>query len=281
MTTGIIGKPINHSLSPVLHSFWLRMYDIESSYKIYELEKSDISRFLKSLEDNNIDGLNVTIPYKSLVMDYLDHIEQDALDLGAVNTIKVEKQNKLTGYNTDAYGFMHHLNTSVPLWKNKEGYITIIGAGGASRAIIWSFLRANKVDIKLFNRSKERALKLIEDMKKLFPKANIIFYSDLSEAIKNSSILVNCSSLGMKGQPKLDINLELMKDNSIVYDIVYSPLNTELLSKAKRLNLIAVDGLGMLINQAVPAFEMWHNKKAIVNEKLRENAIEHLKREKQ
>ena len=281
MTTGIIGKPIKHSLSPVLHSFWLRMYDIESTYKIYELEKNDISRFLKSLEDNNIDGLNVTIPYKSLVMDYLDHIEQDALDLGAVNTIKVEKQNKLTGYNTDAYGFMHHLNTSVPLWKNKEGYITIIGAGGASRAIIWSFLRANKVDIKLFNRSKERALKLIEDMKKLFPKANIIFYSDLSEAIKNSSILVNCSSLGMKGQPKLDINLELMKDNSIVYDIVYSPLNTELLSKAKRLNLIAVDGLGMLINQAVPAFEMWHNKKAIVNEKLRENAIEHLKREKQ
>ncbi|MBH87719.1 MAG: shikimate dehydrogenase [Pelagibacterales bacterium] len=280
MTTGIIGKPIKHSLSPVLHSFWLRMYDIESTYKIYEIEKNDISRFLKSLEDNNIDGLNVTIPYKSLVMDYLDHIDQDALDLGAVNTIKVEKQNKLTGHNTDTYGFMHHLNTSVPLWKNKEGYITIIGAGGASRAIIWSFLRENKVDIKLFNRSKERAFQLIEDMKKLFPKANITFYSDLSEAIKNSSLLVNCSSLGMKGQPRLEINLEKMKDNSIVYDIVYSPLNTELLSKAKRLNLIAIDGLGMLINQAAPAFEMWHNKKAIVNEKLREYAISYLKKEK-
>jgi len=277
MTTGIIGKPIKHSLSPILHRFWMKMYNIESEYKIYEIEKNDISHFLKTLEENNICGLNVTIPYKSEVINYLNHIDQDALDLGAVNTIKVEKDNNLLGYNTDTYGFMEHLNLSVPSWKNKEGYITVIGAGGASRAIIWSLLKKNKMDIKLFNRSKERALKLIEDMKKIFPTSNIVFHSKLSEALKNSSLLINCSSLGMQGQPQLEIDLRRMNENSIIYDIVYSPLNTELLSQAKKLSLITVDGLGMLINQAAPAFEMWHNKKAIVNEELRKKAVEYLK----
>ena len=278
MTTGIIGKPIQHSLSPILHSYWMEMNNIKSVYKIYEINKHDIRYFLKTLKENNIDGLNVTIPYKAEVMNYLDHIEQDALDLGAVNTIKVEKNNELLGYNTDTYGFMQHLNVSAPLWKDNEGYISIIGAGGASRAIVWSFLKENKLDIKLFNRSKKRALKLIEDMKKLFPAANIIYYSNLSDALKNSSLLVNCSSLGMRGQPKLEINLKLMNKEAIVYDIVYSPLYTELLSDAKELNLKTIDGLGMLINQAVPAFEMWHNKKAIINEELRKNIIEHLER---
>ena len=128
MTTGIIGNPIKHSLSPALHSFWMRECKIESTYNIYELEKNNIASFLNNLKDKNIIGLNITIPYKSEVMKYIDVIEQEALDLGAVNTIKVGSDNKLYGYNTDAYGFMCHLNLSAPMWKNKEGHITIIGA---------------------------------------------------------------------------------------------------------------------------------------------------------
>ena len=208
----------------------------------------------------------------------MDHVEKNALDLGAVNTIKVGEDNKLYGYNTDVYGFMEHLNISAPSWKKKKGDITIIGAGGASRAVIWSFLKENKMNIKLFNRSKDRGLKLIDDMKKLFPESNIIFHSNLSEALNNCSLLVNCTSLGMNGQPKLNINLEQMNNNSIVYDIVYSPLITELLYKAKELNFTAVDGLGMLINQAVPAFEMWHNTKVKVSDALRQSALHHLER---
>jgi len=203
-------------------------------------------------------------------------IEQDALDLGAVNTIRVGSDNKLYGYNTDAYGFMRHLNLSAPMWKKKEGHITIIGAGGASRAIMWSFLKENKMEIKLINRSKERGLKLIKDMKKLFPLSKIHFSSDLSEALVNCSILVNCSSLGMSGQPKLKVNIENMNKDSIVYDIVYTPLITELLHDAKRLNYTTVDGLGMLLNQAVPAFEMWHHKKVTVSEHLKKIALDHL-----
>ena len=278
MTTGIIGKPIKHSLSPILHEFWMKEHKIESTYNIYEIDKNDIAFFLNTLKEKNINGLNVTIPYKSEVIKLLDHVEKNALDLGAVNTIKVGEDNKLYGYNTDVYGFMEHLNISAPSWKKKKGDITIIGAGGASRAVIWSFLKENKMNIKLFNRSKDRGLKLIDDMKKLFPESNIIFHSNLSEALNNCSLLVNCTSLGMSGQPKLDINLEQMNNNSIVYDIVYSPLITELLHKAKELNFTAIDGLGMLINQAVPAFEMWHNTKVKVSDALRQSALHHLER---
>ena len=278
MTTGIIGKPIKHSLSPILHEFWMKEHKIESAYNIYEIDKNNIAPFLKGLKEKNIFGLNVTIPYKSEVIKFLDHVEKNALDLGAVNTIKVGENNKLYGYNTDVYGFMEHLNSSAPSWKTKKGYITIIGAGGASRAVIWSFLKKNKMNIKLFNRSKDRGLKLIEDMKKLFPASNIILCSDLSEALYNSSLLVNCSSLGMNGQPKLSINLEQMNNNSIVYDIVYTPVITELLHKAKKLNFTTIDGLGMLINQAVPAFEMWHNTKVTVSDTLRRSALNHLER---
>tara|TARA_B100001142_G_scaffold56042_1_gene54591 strand:- start:618 stop:1463 length:846 start_codon:yes stop_codon:yes gene_type:complete len=278
MTTGIIGKPIKHSLSPILHEFWMKEHKIESTYNIYEIDKNNIASFLKSLKEKNINGLNVTIPYKSEVIKFLDHVEKNALDLGAVNTIKVGENNKLYGYNTDVYGFMEHLNSSAPSWKTKKGCITIIGAGGASRAVIWSFLKENKMDIKLFNRSKDKGLKLIEDMKKLFPASNIILCSDLSEALYNCSLLVNCTSLGMNGQPQLSISLEQMNNNSIVYDIVYTPLITELLHKAKKLNFTAIDGLGMLINQAVPAFEMWHNTKVTVSDTLRRSALNHLER---
>ena len=278
MATGIIGNPIKHSLSPALHSFWMREHKIDSIYNIYELKKSNVSSFLISLKEKNIIGLNVTIPYKTEVMKHLDHIEQDAMDLGAVNTIKVGSDNKLYGYNTDAYGFMRHLNLTAPMWKKKEGHITIIGAGGASRAIIWSFLKQNKAEIKLINRSKERGLKLINDMKIFFPTSNIRFSSDLQKALVNCSILVNCTSLGMSGQPKLKINLETMNKDSIVYDIVYSPLVTDLLQKAKALNYTTVDGLGMLLHQAAPAFEMWHNKKAVVSEALRKAVLNHLER---
>ena len=278
LITGIIGIPIKHSLSPIIHNYWMDLHDIASTYNIYELEKHEVPIFIKNMLTNNIKGLNVTIPYKREVMKYLDEITEDALALGAVNTIKVGENNKLYGFNTDAYGFMKHLNITVPTWKEKKGAITIIGAGGASRAVTWSFLKEKKVDIRIINRNEKRALTLIAEMKNLFPEANIIFYKDSSKALLNSSLLVNCTSLGMKGQPQLELNLERMNKDSIVYDIVYSPLITELLYGAKKLNFKTIDGLGMLLNQAVPAFEMWYNKEVKATKSLRKKVIEHLER---
>jgi shikimate dehydrogenase len=277
MVTGIIGSPIKHSLSPIIHKYWMDMHNIKSSYDIYEPKKHELSSFLKNMSNNNIKGINVTIPYKRDVMEYLDKISDDALALGAVNTIKLENNN-LLGYNTDAYGFMQHLNIAAPEWKEKKGAIVIVGAGGASRAVIWSFLKENKMDIKIINRNENRALALITDMKKFFPAANIIFCRDSKKALLNSALLINCSSLGMKGQAELELDLLTMNKESIVYDIVYSPLRTKLLYDAKKLKFKTIDGLGMLLNQAVPAFKMWYDKEVTVTEDLRNKVIEHLER---
>ena len=278
LITGIIGIPIKHSLSPIIHNYWMDLHDIASTYNIYELEKHEVPLFIKNMPTNNIKGLNVTIPYKREVMKYLDEITEDALALGAVNTIKVGENNKLYGFNTDAYGFMKHLNITAPAWKEKKGAITIIGAGGASRAVTWSFLKEKKVEIRIINRNEKRALTLIAEMKNLFPEANILFYKDASKALLNSFLLVNCTSLGMKDQPQLELNLERMNKDSIVYDIVYSPLITGLLYEAKKLKFKTINGLGMLLNQAVPAFEMWYNKEVKATKFLRKKVIEHLER---
>jgi len=278
MVTGIIGNPIKHSLSPIIHQYWMRMNNIESQYNLYEIEKNEVSAFLGNMYKNNIRGINVTVPFKREVMPYLDEISEDAIALGAVNTIKVGEKNKLFGFNTDAYGFMQHLNITAPDWKEKKGAITVIGAGGASRAVIWSFLKENRTEIRIVNRNKKRALSLIEDMNKLFPAAHIIFCKEPNKALLNSAFLVNCSSLGMKGQPELEARLEIMNKEAIIYDIVYNPLQTKLLDKAQSLSLTSIDGLGMLLNQAAPAFKMWHNKKVIVTNILRNKVIEHLGR---
>ena len=277
MVTGIIGSPIKHSLSPIIHKYWMDMHNIKSSYNIYEPKKHELSSFLKNMSNNNIKGINVTIPYKRDVMEHLDKISDDALALGAVNTIKLENNN-LLGYNTDAYGFMQHLNIAAPEWKDKKGAIVIVGAGGASRAVTWSFLKENKMDIKIINRNENRALALIADMKKLFPAANITFCRDSKKALLNSALLINCSSLGMRGQAELELDLITMNTESIVYDIVYSPLRTKLLYEAKELKFKTIDGLGMLLNQAVPAFKMWYDKEVTVTEDLRNKVIEHLER---
>jgi shikimate dehydrogenase len=278
MVTGIIGNPIKHSLSPIIHQYWMRMNNIESQYNLYEIEKNEVPSFLGNMSKNNIRGINVTVPFKREVMPYLDEITEDALALGAVNTIKVGEKNKLFGFNTDAYGFMQHLNITAPDWKEKKGAITVIGAGGASRAVTWSFLKEKRTEIRIVNRNKKRALSLIEDMNKLFPEAHIIFCKDPDKALLNSALLVNCSSLGMKGQPELEARLEIMNKEAIIYDIVYNPLQTKLLDKAQSLSLTSIDGLGMLLNQAAPAFKMWHNKKVIVTNILRNKVIEHLGR---
>ena len=277
MSTGIIGSPIKHSLSPVIHKYWMKMHGIESDYNIYEPKKKKLASFLKNMQKNSIKGLNVTIPYKRDVMDYLHTINDDALALGAVNTIKLEN-NRLFGYNTDAFGFMQHLNIEAPKWKEKKGFIVIVGAGGASRAVIWSFLRENKMDIRIINRNKNRALSLISDMKKLFPRANLVFSEDSNKALLNSSLLVNCSSLGMKGQKELELDLSIMNKESIVYDIVYNPLKTKLLYKAAEFKFKTIDGLGMLLNQAAPAFKMWYNVEVKVTKELRNKVIENLGR---
>jgi len=277
---GILGKSIQYSLSPIIHKYWMQKFLIKGEYNIYDIEDKNLEIFIKELSAKNILGLNVTTPYKKIILNYLDEITSRAKIIGAVNTIKIKNNGKIYGDNTDAYGFFNHLTNIAPRWEEKKGALTVLGAGGAARAVIWSFLNKKKNEIRLVNRNQERAQLLISDMKKFYPKANIIYYSTYDEALKGSSILINTTSLGMLGRAELNINLETMNKNAIVYDIVYSPLNTTLLAQAKKLNFLTIDGLGMLLEQAAPAFNLWFNKKAIVNYELRKFIIDYIEEKK-
>tara|TARA_B100001939_G_scaffold334295_1_gene335118 strand:- start:1154 stop:2008 length:855 start_codon:yes stop_codon:yes gene_type:complete len=274
---GIIGKSIQYSLSPIIHDYWLNKNNIKGKYEIFDLKEENLKQFMKNAFSNNIKGLNVTIPYKNKIMEHLDEISLEAKAIGAVNTITVRKNGILFGDNTDTKGFINNLENTCPHWKESKNPIVVIGAGGAARAIIYSLINSSKTEIRLVNRNKERAYSLIKDMKKLIPSSNIKYYEKYNPALNNSSFLINTSSLGMTGHPDLSIDLSKMHNKSIVYDIVYSPLDTNLLKQAKKLNYFVVDGLGMLLEQAAPAFNSWFDKEVTVNNDLKEIVINAIK----
>tara|TARA_B100000686_G_scaffold351311_1_gene449740 strand:- start:27406 stop:28260 length:855 start_codon:yes stop_codon:yes gene_type:complete len=274
---GIIGSSIQYSLSPTIHEYWMNENKIKGKYKIYDLKEEELKNFIKNIHNKNIKGLNVTIPYKKKIIDFIDEISLEAKIIGAVNTLIIKKNGKIYGDNTDAKGFINNLESIRPDWKERKDPIVILGAGGAARAIIYSILKKNKSNIRIINRNKDRAKKLIYDMKKIFPDTNFEYYNHYGKALKKASFLINASSLGMIGHPKLNINLEVMNKSSIIYDIVYSPLETNLLKQAKKLNFLTIDGLGMLLEQAAPVFNAWFNKKVCVNEELRKKVIKKIK----
>ena len=275
INAGIIGFPIKHSLSPLIHQYWMKKNNIKGQYLTFDVKQNEISAFIKGAIKKNLVGFNVTIPHKQNIMPFLDEISEEARAIGAVNTVLIKK-NKLLGYNTDTYGFVENLNKNIPQWRKKRGSVIILGAGGAARAAVWSLLCNDYADIKIVNRSKDRAIKLISDMKKFFPNSSLICINDYELAIKDAVFLINSTSLGMKSQPPLNIKLEKMKRKAIVYDLVYSPLKTELLLQAEKLHFITVGGLGMLLYQARPAFKMWYGKSVKIDRELKKKVLEQL-----
>ena len=265
---GIIGSPIKHSLSPFIHQYWMRQSNISARYSAYNIKREELPLFVKKAVEENFVGFNVTLPHKSSIIPFLDEVSKEAKALGAVNTVLI-KEKRTLGFNTDTFGFIENLNRSIPKWAERKGSAVIIGAGGAARAVVWSLLEKNIYEIKIVNRSQKRALALILDMKHYFPHASLEYVENYESVIKNAILLVNASSLGMTGQPPLNIKLDLLNKNAIVYDLVYLPMRTDLIMAAEKLRLNALGGLGMLLYQAVPAFTMWYGSHVTVNNKLR------------
>ena len=273
---GIIGKSIQYSLSPVIHEYWMKKSQIKGKYNIYDLQEEELESFLKNAYKLGIKGLNVTIPYKNKIISLIDDLSNEAKIMGAVNSLIIKSNGTIYGNNTDTEGFLNNLEKNWPHWKQNKQPIVIIGAGGAARAVIYSLLKFNNSEIRLVNRNKSRATNLITDLLKIFPNSNINIYDNHNEAVKDSSFLINASSLGMTGHPDLKIDLKYMKDNATVYDIVYSPLETNLLKQAKKYNYKTIDGLGMLLEQAVPSFNSWFNKDVKVTIELKNKIINFL-----
>ena len=263
---GVIGWPVKHSKSPVLHGYWLRQHGIDGAYVPMAVSPDALPRAVHGLRALGFRGANVTVPHKQAVMICCDRIEDAARRIGAVNTLVVEADGELVGRNTDGIGFLGNLRAAETGWRPGSGPAVVIGAGGAARAILVALLDAGVPEIRLVNRTIEKARALREEF------SNTILPVPLAEGgdtLAGSTLVVNTSSLGMEGQPPLDLSLDQLPPDATVTDIVYAPLETPLLSAARARGNPTVDGLGMLLHQAVPGFEAWFGVRPTVDEALR------------
>ncbi len=263
---GVVGSPVAHSLSPRLHGFWLRKYGIDGYYIPIELSRDSFERGIKSLPDLGFRGVNVTLPFKETALSIADDITDRAALIGAANTLTFRKDGRIQADNTDGYGFIANIRQHAPDWAADAGPAMVLGAGGASRAIISALLAEGAPEVWLANRTRNRAEMLREHFG---ARIKVIDWTKIQTELAGVTTLVNTTSLGMQGQPALQISLDRLKAGTLVTDIVYSPLRTELLDKAAAKGCVTVDGLGMLLHQAAPGFENWFRKKPQVDDDLR------------
>jgi shikimate dehydrogenase len=262
----VIGWPVEHSRSPVIHRYWLKLYGLEGAYEKEAVEPAELKGFLRSLGDRNYVGANVTLPLKEAALAAAESADQAAEAIGAANTLWLDAAGTLHASNTDAYGFMTHLKQEAPNWNKGERPVMVLGAGGAARAILYALVEGGASKILLVNRAGERAQALAKDFG---ARVAAVAWEDRNIALSGCGLLVNATSLGMTGKPALDIDLAALPADAIVADIVYSPLETPLLAAARAKGNPTLDGLGMLLHQAVPGFARWFGIRPEVTPELR------------
>lgn len=269
---GVVGHPVKHSRSPIIHGYWLEQFGINGRYDRYDVKPEDFSHFVKTLSEQSLQGVNVTIPHKEAAFLALDEATERARRLKAANTLWFEN-GKLWGDNTDSIGFLANLDQGHPGWDINAKSALILGAGGAARAIIAGLQERNIEKITIVNRTRERAEELA-----LMSGGQVAIaeWSKLSFQLESADLVVNTTSLGMSGQPDLDLSLDPLGKNALVTDIVYVPLETNLLKQARLRGNPVVDGLGMLLHQAVPGFEHWFGKRPVVTDALRHLVEDHI-----
>ncbi|MEC7398053.1 MAG: shikimate dehydrogenase [Pseudomonadota bacterium] len=266
---GVMGWPISHSRSPLLHGYWLRELNIDGAYLPFAVDPENIEAALRALPILGISGVNLTLPHKELAMSVCDHIDSIGRRIGAVNTIVVNDDDTLSGTNTDAFGFLENLRAE-SAWRASDGPALVLGAGGAARAIVAALIDDGIGKVRLANRTLSRAEALAAE----FGRAvTTVPWDQINAAMDGTALLVNTSTLGMTGQPDLELDLHDLPETAVVNDIVYSPLETPLLRKAKTRGNPVVDGLGMLLHQARPGFTAWFGEEPTVSDALRTHII--------
>ena len=261
----IIGWPVKHSRSPIIHNYWLQQLSIPGSYEQAEVHPDQFSTFVKNLSGNGFIGANVTVPHKEAAITLGERVSPAARAIGAVNTLWI-KSGELYADNTDSQGFLDHNDDVSPSWDKRLGHAVVLGAGGAARAIIHGLLLRGAGRISLVNRTRGRADALAA---RFGSKVATSPQDTLSSLLTSADFLVNTTSLGMSGRPNLDIDLANLPTHAVVADIVYVPLETALLAQARKRGLQTVDGLGMLLHQATHGFKQWFGVRPKVTPELR------------
>lgn len=265
----VIGWPIEHSRSPLIHGYWLDKYGVDGSYTKLAVAPDDVAEFLRALGQQGFVGCNVTVPHKEIAFSVAEEVEESARVVGAANTLWLEG-DRLFAANTDTYGYMNYLSHVVPDWRAHDGPVCILGAGGAARAIVYGFLDAGVEEVRIFNRTRGRAEAIADQFG---PRVKVFDWDNRSDASRDACVLVNTTAVGLKGNGALGIDFEGFNADCVVSDIVYVPLETQLMRDARAAGLRTVDGLGMLLHQAVPGFERWFGVRPQVTDELRQRII--------
>ncbi len=268
---GVMGWPVAHSRSPVIHNHWMAQYGLRGAYVLLPVQPENFEAAIRGLPALGFSGCNVTIPHKVNAMKMMDFVDPVAKAMGAINTIVVQPDGSLHGYNNDGFGYIQSLRDAQPDWRGDAGPALVLGAGGAARAIVLSLLNEGAPEVRLVNRTREKAQALADEFG---PRVKVLDWAERNDAMAGVALLVNTTNQGMHGQPELAVSLAALPEQALVSDAIYIPLETALLKNARLRGNPVVNGLGMLLNQARPAFKAWFGVMPEITPTLRQVVIE-------
>ncbi len=267
----IIGSPVAHSLSPVLHNYWFKKYDIKAEYSLLDIKEKDIEIVIKKIRDKELNGINITLPYKQKVIPFVDQLINDAKSTNSVNTIFLDEANTVVGDNTDVFGLQAAYLKEISNTENKKALV--IGAGGVSPSVIYSLQKSKIKDIAVINRTHEKSIFL----KKRFNFLNVLNWTSLKEEVSKFDIIINATSLGLKNGNDFEFNFNNIKDNLIYIDTIYNPLETKTIKFLKENKIKTFNGLEMFIYQGQKSFYLWNKINPEIDDQLIDLLISKLK----
>ena len=263
---GVMGWPVAHTRSPAIHNHWIAQHGLKGAYVQLPVQPENLEAAIRGLPALGFAGCNITVPHKVNAMNLVDELTPAARHIAAINTIVVRPDGSLLGANNDGNGYIQSLRDANPAWRGDAGPALVLGAGGAARAIVVGLLEQGVPEVRIANRTQERAEALADAFG---PRIKVVSWAERNEAMAGVALLVNTTTQGMHGQPPLEVSLSALPTSAMVSDAIYIPLETQLLQQARLRGHITVNGLGMLLNQAVPAFEAWFGVRPAVTAELR------------
>ena len=263
---GIIGKPLSHSLSPALHNFWIKKNKVSANYSLIEVELSEIGEVIKKIKNHELQGINVTVPYKQAVIPFLDSIIGDAKETLSVNTINLNNEGKVIGNNTDVYGLEKSITNKLSDKNLDQNKVLILGAGGVTPSVIYALSKKGIKKIFISNRTIKKA----EIIKERFPFIEIIEWKSIETAAENMNIIINATSLGLVNGNNFEQDFKTIKPSLIYYDIIYNPEETMMIKKFKKRGIKTFNGLEMFMYQAQKSFSLWNKIIPMVDEEVKQ-----------
>ena len=270
---GIIGKPLSHSLSPVLHNYWFKKNNLKFNYSLIEIEKHQIEEVINKIRTKELYGINVTVPYKQEVIPHLDLIINDSKETSSVNTIYLNNENKVVGENTDVYGFEQSFINKLDSANIMEKSFLILGSGGVTPSLIYALNKKKIKKIFISNRTTQKA----KDIKNKFSFVEIIPWERINKKSEEVDVIINATSLGMKNGSEFERLIDKFKPDLVYYDVIYNPLETNMLKNFKDKKIITFNGLEMFLFQGQKSFSLWNKIVPKVDEELKKKIISSLK----